>query len=145
MHYKNLSIHWLRHAAFKIKTADNKIIYIDPFQISEENEKADLLFITHAHYDHCSIEDIKKIIQPHTIVICPSDVQSKIAKASDNVNIQIVHPEKNYTIQNISFTTTPAYTPKKTFHPQHNEWVGYIITIDKITLYHAGDTDFIPE
>ncbi|MEK6872031.1 MAG: MBL fold metallo-hydrolase [Nanoarchaeota archaeon] len=146
MRYKNIQLHWLSHAGFKIKlVAEEKIIYIDPFQLQGEQEKADFLFITHAHYDHCSIEDIKKIIKSDTIVICSIDVQSKIAKASDNVNIRIVHPAKEYKLNHIVFKTIPAYTPKKNFHPKENDWVGYLLTVGETTLYHAGDTDFIPE
>ncbi|MEN9626707.1 MAG: hypothetical protein RL557_1035, partial [archaeon] len=79
MDYKNIRLHWTGHAGFKIILGAS-IIFIDPFSLSEvsSSEKADIIFITHAHYDHCSIEDIKKIIKPETIVVSTNDVQSKL-------------------------------------------------------------------
>lgn len=144
MRYKNLSITWLSHAGFMIKSEENKIIYIDPFQIITE-KKADVIFITHAHYDHCSIEDIKKIIQPHTIVVCGTDVQSKLGKVRDNIGTIIVEPGKEYEVAGLKVKTVAAYNKTKSFHPKENHWVGYIIKIGKTTLYHSGDTDLIPE
>ena len=149
MEYKNLIIHWLGHAGFKIKFRE-KIIFVDPFQLAdntEENktEKADIIFITHSHYDHCSIEDIKKIIKPETIVVCTSDVQSKLGKVASHVNSLIVEPGKKYNIEEISFETIPAYNINKNFHPHDNYWVGYVINLDGTKIYHIGDSDIIPE
>lgn len=144
MQFNNLSINWLGHAGFKI-VYQNTYIYIDPFQISENNEKANIILITHAHYDHCSIEDIKKIIQPSTIIVCGSDVQSKLGKVGNNIKSRIIEPGKKETINEAIINAIPAYNLGKPFHPQDNSWMGYIIEINGAKIYHSGDTDLIPE
>ena len=65
MNFNNIEINWLGHDGFKIK--NSKIIYIDPFKI-KDNEKADLILITHEHYDHLSLEDLQKISTKNTII-----------------------------------------------------------------------------
>ncbi len=146
MEYKNLVIHWLGHAGFKIISRE-KMIFIDPFQLSEKssNEKVDVIFITHSHYDHCSIEDIKKIIKTETIVVATSDVQSKLGKVAPHVSAFIVEPGMSYNVGKILFQTVPAYNINKNFHPKNNYWTGYLINFDGIKIYHSGDTDLIPE
>lgn len=147
MQYKNLTISWLGHAGFRIKDKNN-VIYIDPFQLPNENyenEKADIIFITHSHYDHCSIEDIKKIMKSDSLVICTSDVQSKIRKVGDNIQVKIIEPGMSFKISGINVKTVNAYNIGKSFHPKNNYWVGYIIEINGSKIYHAGDTDVIPE
>jgi len=144
MLYKNIELKWLGHAGFLIK--NEKIIYIDPYQLdNKEWEKADILFITHSHYDHCSIEDIKKIIKQETIVVCGSDVQSKLGKVGDNINIKIVEPGKSGEINGIVFSTVPAYNIGKVFHKKNEGWMGYIIEVNDLKIYHTRDSDVIPE
>lgn len=148
MKYKGIEISWLGHACFRIKDQEGKIIYIDPFQLPNknyENEKADIIFITHSHYDHLSIEDIKKIIKNNTLVVSTSDVGSKIRKVGDNLNVKIVEPNQNFEIDGINVKTVSAYNIGKEFHPKNNSWVGYIIGISGIRIYHTGDSDVIPE
>jgi len=137
MEIDGLQLVWLGHAGFKIK-ANSIVIYIDPYQI-EETEKADILLITHDHYDHCSKEDVEKILKEDTTVICNEasakklGVDAKIVKAGDIVEvleakINVVH----------------AYNTDKQFHPKGNG-LGFIINIAGKRIYHAGDTDVIPE
>lgn len=146
MKYKNIEINWLGHASFKIISENGKVIYLDPFQLANKNyEKANLIFITHPHYDHCSIEDIKKIIKNDSLVICGSDVQSKLRKVGDNINTKIIEPGINFDINGIKVKTVNAYNIGKSFHPKNNYWLGYIIEINGIKIYHSGDTDIITE
>ena len=148
MKYKGIEIIWLGHAGFLIKneTEKSNIVYIDPFQLDNKDyEKADLIFITHSHYDHCSIEDIKKIIKQDSLIVCTSDVQSKIRKVVDNIKVKIVEPGINFEISGLKVKTVNAYNIGKSFHPKNNYWLGYIIEINGIKIYHAGDTDVIPE
>lgn len=136
--YKGIKIEWLGHASFKIS---NKLkIYIDPFELTE-GEKADLIFITHEHYDHCSIKDIKKLVKDDTIVIATEDC---IAKLRDFKVFPVI-PGKNYEVRGIKFYTLPAYNISKAFHTKASNWVGYVIEVENVKIYHAGDTDFIPE
>jgi L-ascorbate metabolism protein UlaG (beta-lactamase superfamily) len=134
----------LYHSSIKIK--DNKIIYIDPFKIDKDYNDADIVFITHDHFDHYSEEDIDKVINENTTIIIPEELLTKILRKGINKNAVItVESNKEYMVQGIKFETIPAYNTNKTFHPKENNWVGYIITLDGIRYYIAGDTDITEE
>mgnify|MGYP000617118980 FL=1 len=134
----------LYHSSIKIK--DNKIIYIDPFKIDKDYNDADIVFITHDHFDHYSEEDIDKVINENTIIIIPEELLTKLLRKGINKNAIItVEPNEKYMVQGIKFETIPAYNTNKTFHPKENDWVGYIITLDGIRYYIAGDTDITEE
>lgn len=134
----------LYHSSIKIK--DNKIIYIDPFKIDKDYNDADIVFITHDHFDHYSEEDIDKVINENTTIIIPEELLTKILRKGINKNAVItVESNKEYIVQGIKFETIPAYNTNKTFHPKENDWVGYIITLDGIRYYIAGDTDITEE
>lgn len=138
----NVEISWLRHAAFKIKAG--KTIYIDPYQL-QETEKADIILITHPHFDHCSIADIAKIAKDGTAIICHASCQSLITKLSQKINMQLMQAGDELTIGNVKIKAIPAYNIKKQFHPKSEGWLGYLVSINGIVIYHAGDTDFVPE
>ena len=134
----------LYHSSIKIK--DNKIIYIDPFKIDKDYNDADIVFITHDHFDHYSEEDIDKVINENTTIIIPEELLTKLLRKGINKNAIItVEPNEKYMVQGIKFETIPAYNTNKTFHPKENGWVGYIITLDDIRYYIAGDTDITEE
>jgi L-ascorbate metabolism protein UlaG (beta-lactamase superfamily) len=132
---------WLGHASFQIMVGSSQVIYIDPFQLGDNLPKADYIFITHDHYDHCSPEDIAKIFKPETQIIAPASVGAKLDLPIRAIEVG----EKIALDKNLKVQAVPSYNPKKKFHPKENENVGYLITIDGETLYHAGDTDLIPE
>ena len=138
------NIEVLYHSSIKI--TKEKIIYIDPFKINQNYNDADIIFITHDHYDHYSEEDIDKIINEKTTIIIPEELLTKLLRKGINKNTIItVEPNKKYTVQGIKFETIPAYNVNKTFHPKENEWVGYIIEIKGVRYYIAGDTDITEE
>lgn len=138
------NIEVLYHSSIKI--TKEKIIYIDPFKINQNYNDADIIFITHDHYDHYSEEDIDKIINEKTTIIIPEELLTKLLRKGINRNTIItVEPNKKYTVQGIKFETIPAYNVNKTFHPKENEWVGYIIEIKGVRYYIAGDTDITEE
>jgi len=138
-----VEIKWLGHSGFLIKNL--KIIYIDPYNIKEESEKADFIFITHSHYDHCSVADIGKIIKEGTRIILTADCQSKITKFNTPVKMEIVEPGQELDFGNVKISTLCAYNVDKSFHPKDEGWVGYLIKLENVLIYHAGDTDIIPE
>lgn len=140
-------VEWLGHAGFRIKSSEDKIIYIDPFQIgiAPEKEKADIVLITHSHFDHCNLEDINKIIKPNSRVVITADCQSKVARTKVPIKIEITEPGKEFDFGNIRVSAVPAYNIDKSFHPKDEAWVGYIIKVDNAVFYHSGDTDVIPE
>ena len=134
----------LYHSSIRI--SNDKIIYIDPFKIDKNYNDADIVFITHDHFDHYSEEDIDKVINENTTIIIPEEMLKKILRKGINKNAVItVESNKEYMVQGIKFETIPAYNTNKTFHPKENDWVGYIITLDGIRYYIAGDTDITEE
>ena len=134
----------LCHSSIKINK--EKVIYIDPFKIDKNYNDADMIFVTHDHYDHYSEEDIDKIKKEDTIIIAPEELLTKLLrKGFRKDSIITVEPNKKYMIQGMKFETIPAYNTNKQFHPKENEWVGYIIEIKGVRYYIAGDTDITEE
>jgi L-ascorbate metabolism protein UlaG (beta-lactamase superfamily) len=138
-----LTVKWLGHASFQIE-ADGKNIYIDPYE-GEYTDKADVILVTHSHFDHCDASKIRKIRKNSTLVIAPADCASKIGG-----EMRSLKPGEKVTFGNIVVEAFQAYnvkrfrSPGNPFHPK-GLGVGYLITMDEKTIYHAGDTDFIPE
>ena len=138
------NIEVLVHSSIRINKG--KEIYIDPFKINTDYKDADIIFITHSHYDHYSEEDINKVKKEDTIFVIPEDLTNKLRSLNINKDkIITMEPNTTKSIGNIFFETVPAYNTNKTFHPKENNWLGYIITIDKIRYYIAGDTDVTNE
>ena len=143
MKINGIELKWLGHSGFLIK--NNKTIYIDPYNIKDGSEPADVIFITHSHYDHCSFPDIGKIVKEGTRIVLPADCQSKITKFNVPIKMEIVEPGQELDFLDIKVSTLPSHNIDKHFHPKEEGWVGYVIKIDNIVIYHAGDTDIIPE
>ncbi len=131
-------IHWLGHASFKI--TGERILYIDPWKLAGRNEVADIILITHDHYDHCSLLDIERLKGKETTVVAPHDAAKKITG-----DVREVEPGGDLSVKGIRIEPHPAYNIGKDFHPKANGWVGYVIDINGKRIYHAGDTDLIPE
>lgn len=128
------------HSSIRIN--DGKIIYFDPFRIDSEKHDADLIFITHAHYDHYSIEDIEKIINDNTIIVAPKSMEGEINFSNE---IVFAEPQKEYNAGGIDFKTVHAYNKLKPFHPKSNKWLGYVVNLNGTSYYVAGDTDLTNE
>jgi L-ascorbate metabolism protein UlaG (beta-lactamase superfamily) len=138
MEIQGIKINWLGHNSFKLKK--DKVIYIDPYKISSKS-KADLILITHDHYDHFSLEDIQKISKKSTIIIAPHSFKDSLK----DYNVQLMEPEESIVVEDIKIESLYAYNIDKEFHKKSTNNLGYILTIDKTRIYHAGDTDLIPE
>lgn len=143
MKFDSVELKWLGNSGIFIK--NSKKIYIDPYNIKEDSEKADFILITHSHYDHCSVGDINKIVQNGTKIIITADCQSKINKFNIPLNIEVVEPGQELEFGNLKIISVPAYNIDKSFHSRDEGWVGYVIKFDDVVIYHAGDTDLIPE
>jgi len=131
------NIKWLGHAGFKIK--GEKTVYIDPFKINDK-EPADIIIITHEHFDHLSPEDISKIQTGKTVVVTTPDCYSKVSG-----NVKTINPGTSLVVDGIKIEAVPAYNTNKQFHPKANGWIGVVVAINGKRVYHAGDTDSIPE
>ena len=118
----------------------NKIIYFDPFKIEIGKNDADIIFITHNHYDHMDVPSIEKVKNNNTIVVAPKSMEEVIRNTQFKEYI-FLNPNEEISIDGINVKTIPAYNNEKTFHPKSNNWLGYIITYNNITYYIAGDTD----
>lgn len=130
-------VKWLGHAT--IKLSGSKIIYFDPYRLTQ-NDQADLVLITHDHYDHLSPKDLDKVRTAKTIIILP-----KGSKNPPQGDVRFVQPGDKVTIEGVAIQVVPAYNSGKQFHPRSAGYVGYIVTLDGVKYYHAGDTDLIPE
>ena len=136
-------VKWLGHASFQIR-ADGRNIYIDPYE-GEYAEKADLILVTHSHYDHFDTSKIRRISTGDTVIICPPECASKISG-----NVRALRPGEKTEVNGITVEAVHAYNYKRfrspgvPFHPK-GFGNGYVITIGDKRIYHAGDTDFIPE
>lgn len=134
----------LCHSSIRINK--HLIMYIDPYKIENESHDADIIFCTHTHYDHFSEEDILKIRNDRTIIVGTEDLYVNAMKLGfAEERIRIVEPNNNYEVLGIKFETVPAYNIEKQYHPRENDWVGYILEINDIHYYIAGDTDLTPE
>ncbi len=137
-------IHWLGHDAFRID-AGGRVIYIDPWKISG-GPQADIILITHDHRDHCSPEDVAKIRGKNTHVVTVKAAAAKLPPP-----VTVVKPGDSLTVEGVPVTVIPAYnvdkfrSPGVLFHPREAGYAGYLITVSGITIYHAGDSDPIPE
>jgi L-ascorbate metabolism protein UlaG (beta-lactamase superfamily) len=130
-------IHWLGHDTFKI--VGEKVVYTDPFKIKKK-DTADIILITHEHFDHCSPEDVKAIQGPKTMIVATSDCAKKLSG-----KVKIVKPGDKINVEGIDIEVVPSYNTNKQFHTKDKGWVGYIFVVKGQRIYIAGDTDYIPE
>ena len=138
------NIEMLYHSSIRIKK--DLVIYFDPFKINKEYNDADIIFITHNHYDHYSPEDIKKVRKKDTVVVAPIDLlDDLLLLLFVKESIILVKPDEKYNVKGIDFKTIRAYNINKNFHLKEYNWVGYLVTIKDIIYYIAGDTDVTAE
>jgi L-ascorbate metabolism protein UlaG (beta-lactamase superfamily) len=137
-------IHWLGHAAFRIDGPPT--IYIDPYELGEDHPEADVILISHDHHDHCSLEDVAKIQGADTVIVTVASATEKLSG-----EVRVLEPGDTIDVKGLSVEAVPAYnvnkfrSPGQPFHPQEAGYVGFVITLDGERIYHAGDTDCIPE
>ena len=131
------NIVYLGHAGFLIKDSLN--IYIDPYQIKGDLPMAGIILITHPHFDHLSQEDVEKVSGKDTTVITTPDGLGKLRHAT------AIRPGEEIEIKGVKIKAVPAYNQGKAYHTRSSGWVGYIVDVGSVKVYHAGDTDLISE
>jgi L-ascorbate metabolism protein UlaG (beta-lactamase superfamily) len=146
--FEGVQITWLGHDGFKLKK--DKVVYVDPFQLKRSAEPADVVCVTHEHFDHLSVDDLKKVVTSKTTVVtiaaCEAATKGLAAKT-----IRVVAPGDQVHIDGVGIEAVPAYntdkfrSPGNPFHPQKDGKVGFIVSLGGLRIYHAGDTDQIPE
>jgi len=146
--YHGVMISWLGHDSFKIK--NGKTVIIDPFKIRPTTDKADILLISHEHFDHFSLDDIKKVVNENTTIVTIPAVKKELSSLKVK-EVKVVKPGDKLNLGEVSIEVVPAYNlnkfrePGKVFHPKEDGKAGFIIGIKGVRVYHAGDTDIIPE
>jgi L-ascorbate metabolism protein UlaG (beta-lactamase superfamily) len=131
-------LHWLGHDCFRLDYSGGRL-YFDPFELAG-GPRADLILITHEHFDHCVAEDVAKIAGPDTVILTERQCAAKLAG-----RVRLMKPGDVVEAAGVKATATPAYNTDKDFHPKANNWLGFVVAVDGVTIYHAGDTDHIPE
>jgi L-ascorbate metabolism protein UlaG (beta-lactamase superfamily) len=139
------NIHWLGHDCFRVEGAHT--VYFDPWKLADDAPPADIVLVTHDHYDHFNMDDIRKVAREGTVIVGPKVVTDQV----DGFETVTVAPGDAVEVMSARITTLPAYNTNKfrepgvPYHPKEAGYVGYILEMDGRRIYHAGDTDEIPE
>jgi L-ascorbate metabolism protein UlaG (beta-lactamase superfamily) len=149
--YEDIQITWTGHDGFRIRgtnSQNNQVtVYIDPYQLASKYQKqndADVVLLTHNHFDHLSIDDLKQIINNNTSILSATECVEKLAGLKVK-EISGIKPGEKSIIKGLTIEAVPAYNINKKFHPKSDGKVGFIIRINEKRIYHAGDADLIPE
>lgn len=148
LQYEGIQITWLGHDGFKLKK--DTVVYVDPFKLGGKPEPADLVCVTHEHFDHLSVEDLRKIVTPRTTVVTITACEKAVKELKPKA-VRIVAAGDRFEVDGVSVEVLPAYntnkfrSPGNPFHPKADGKVGFILGIGGVRIYHAGDTDEIPE
>jgi L-ascorbate metabolism protein UlaG (beta-lactamase superfamily) len=148
LQHEGIQITWLGHDGFKLKKG--KVVYVDPFKLGAKPEPADLVFVTHEHFDHLSVDDLKKVVTPATTVVTIAACEAAVKPLKPKA-VRLVAPGDRLTVDGVTVEVLPAYNvnkfraPGTPFHPKADGKVGFILGIGSVRIYHAGDTDEIPE
>ena len=129
----------LTHASFKI--TNKKIIYIDPFNIDKDYMDADIVLISHDHYDHFSKKDILKIRKDNTIYIAPLSIRNMIDKELEGEDVRYLKTNEEINLDNINIKGIPSYNINKRFHPREKNYLGFLISLDNEKIFYIGDSD----
>lgn len=130
----------LTHSSIRI--AGDQVIYFDPFNVEGEPHDADIICVTHDHFDHYSPEDIAKVKNASTMLVCPKTIKDSLTNSGISEEFtELVAPGDELEINGVKIQAVPSYNVGKQFHPKENQWVGYLVTMNEVTYYVAGDTD----
>jgi L-ascorbate metabolism protein UlaG (beta-lactamase superfamily) len=139
-----VTITWLGHASFRIEHG-GRVFYIDPYVLDVSPPKADAILVTHEHFDHCPVDKIRAIARPDTVYVCPKGCADSLTG-----DVRVVAPGDVTSVADATVRAVEAYnvnkfmSPGRPFHPR-GLGVGYVLEVGGLRIYHAGDTDHIPE
>lgn len=140
------NIRVLTHSAIRIQSNAGTVVYVDPYNLTDETHDADFVLVTHAHYDHFSPEDIARVAKEGTELVAPASMADDASQAG--LPYRSVEAGQRLELADIAVEVVPAYNvepERQGFHPKPREWVGYVLTVDGSRIYIAGDTDQNPD
>jgi len=137
------NLHWLGHASFRLDAS--RTIYFDPWKLPSDSKKADIIFISHDHFDHCSKDDLALISTKETVLVTDKSAGKQLQGKLVCKEIKALEAGNNVEVLGVKVQATYSYNLNKEFHPKASGKLGFIVTIDGLSIYHAGDTDYIPE
>lgn len=146
---KLLNLEFTRIAHDTFRVAGSKVIYTDPFRVSKR-DKADIILLSHDHFDHLSLDDLNKVCTPETIIVASPACEAGLQKVRAREK-HFIEPGQEANVDHVAIAAVPAYNvnkfrePGKPFHPKEVKGVGFVFEMDGTRVYYAGDTDFIPE
>lgn len=136
-------VEWLGHASVRIR--DALTVYIDPWELKGDQPRADVVLITHGHYDHLSPSDVRKVAGPDTVVVAPADCGEKLREGMPDLKFVAAAAGKPLEARGLPILPVAAYNIGKRFHPREAGGLGYRVQFPGRSIYHAGDTDDTPE
>lgn len=144
-----MEIKWFGHAWFSVDVDGVRLVFdplpekyqkkLGPDVELDLDRKADVILISHSHADHWGRDIIRSLMKPGTVIISPRKPANKIGDG-----VKVVEAGQQVELDRISIRAVPAYNMRKIYH-RRGKGVGYLVTVGGKTIYHAGDTDFIPE
>jgi L-ascorbate metabolism protein UlaG (beta-lactamase superfamily) len=135
--YAEEHLRWYGQSAFRLSAASGEVLFMDPFRVPASAGPADIILISHPHSDHFDRRAVSSLRGSRTEVVVP--------QSSARAGLEGISAGQSLRIGNIGITALPAYNLSKPFHARQKGWVGYVVEVDGLRVYHAGDTDLIPE
>lgn len=145
--FDGIKFHWLGHDGYKVIAGDKAVIYIDPYQLSKQHRDkndADLILISHNHFDHLSVADLNNVVGKKTTIVAAKECVDQL-KNLEVLEVRGVAPGDRLAVRNVPIEVVAAYNTNKQFHPKEDGKVGFVFTLDNMRIYHSGDTDNIAE
>lgn len=137
-------LHWLGHSSFRLDAS--KVIYFDPQKLSSGSKEADIILVSHEHFDHFSKDDIAIISSNNTVIVCDKAVAKRLSQTGIRCKIiKAMLPEDVFDVDSVHIRAVASYNTNKQFHTKDSHKLGFIVTVDGVSIYHAGDTDHITE